>query len=154
MTTSSHGSPSHPRRRRRRQGGFTLMELMVALVVTMFALMGLVALNTTFSQGSAALNQSQEAVSVGKLVLEELRGKRTAELLTELTGSTAATPPFDRTSYKSLAGRNGMTYTVDVAVASVTATLWRMRVVVRWTDDTNQSKQLPLELLRPSTEAL
>lgn len=131
-----------------------MMELLIALVVTMFALMGLVALNMTFAQGSSALNQNQEAVSVGKLVLEELRGKRTPDLLTDLTGSTAANPPFDRTSYKTLPGRNGMTYTVDVSVASVTATLWRMRVVVRWTDDTNAAKQLALELLRPSTEAL
>jgi hypothetical protein len=130
------------------------MELLVALVVTMFALMGLVALNLTFTQGSTTLNQSQEAVSIGKLVLEELRGKRTGDLLTDLTGSTAASPPFDRSSYKSLSGRNGMTYTVDVSVASVTASLWRMRVVVRWTNDTHQAKQLPLELLRPSTEAL
>lgn len=130
------------------------MELMVSLVVTMFALTGLVALNVTFSRGSNTLNQSQEAVSVGKLVLEELRGKRTAELLAELTGSTASAPPFDRPSYKALSGRNGMTYSVDVSVATVTATLWRMRVVVRWNDDTNEAQALPLELLRPSTEAL
>jgi len=142
------------RRRSSHQAGFTLMELLISLAVTMFALTALVALNMTFSQGSAAVNQSQEAVSVGKLVLEELRGKRTGDLLTALTGSTSSTPPFDRSSYRSAAGRNGMTYTVDVEVASVTATLWRMRVVVRWNDDAGGAKQVALELLRPSSEAL
>lgn len=142
-------------RTRRRQGGFTMVELMITLVITTFGLMGLVGLNTTFSRGGQTMNQSQEAVSIGKRVLEDLRSKRTAELVTDLTGSTAAAPPIDRASYSSIAGRNGMTYTIDVMVASVTATLWRMRVVVRWTDDTDgRTRELPLELLRPSTEAL
>ena len=132
-----------------------MVELLITLVVTMFGLMGLVAMNTTFSRSGQTMNQTQEAVSIGKRVIEELRGKRTADLVTALTGSTAAAPPIDRTSYTSLAGRNGLTYTVDVNVASVTATLWRMRVMVRWTDDTDgRTRQLPLELLRPSTEAL
>jgi prepilin-type N-terminal cleavage/methylation domain-containing protein len=143
------------RTRRRRQSGFTMVELLITLVITMFGLMGLVALNTTFSRSSQNMNQTQEAVAIGKRVLEELRGKRTADLVTALTGSTAAAPPIDRASYTALPGRTGMTYTVDVNVASVTPTLWRMRVLVHWTDDTDGStRALPLELLRPSTEAL
>lgn len=132
-----------------------MVELMITLVVTMFGLMGLVALNTSFSRNGQAMNQTQEAVSIGKGVLEGLRSKRTADFITDLTGSTASTPPFDRTGYTSLAGRNGMTYTVDVSVAAVTTTLWRTRVLVRWTDDTDgRDRQLALELVRPSTEAL
>jgi len=142
-------------RNRRRQAGFTMIELLITLAVTMFGLMGLVGLNSTFSHSSQTMNQTQEAVAVGKSVLEELRSKRTGDLVTTLTGSTASSPPFDRTSYSSLAGRNGITYTVDVNVATVTATLWRMRVLVRWTDDTDgRTRQMPLEVLRPSTEAL
>ena len=132
-----------------------MVELMITLVVTTFGLMGLVALNTTFSRGGQTMNQSQEAVAIGKGVLEDLRSKRTPDLATALTGSSISSPPIDRPSYTSLAGRNGMTYTVDVMVATVTPTLWRMRVVVRWTDDTDgRTRELPLELLRPSTEAL
>jgi prepilin-type N-terminal cleavage/methylation domain-containing protein len=143
------------RKSRRHQAGFTMVELLITLVVTMFGLMGLVAMNTTFSHGGQSMNQSQEAVAIGKRVLEDLRSKRTADLSTDLTGSPISSPPIDRPSYSSLAGRNGITYTVDVTVASVTATLWRMRVMVRWTDDTDgRTRALPLELLRPSTEAL
>lgn len=146
---------SRTTRSRGRQRGFTMVELMITLVVTMFGLMGLVGLNATFSHSSQTLNQTQEAVAVGKQVLEDLRAKRTADLVVALTGSTASTPPFDRTAFTSVAGRNGMTYTVDVNVAAVTATLWRMRVTVQWTDDTDgRERELPLELIRSSTEAL
>jgi Tfp pilus assembly protein PilV len=132
-----------------------MIELLITLTVTMFALMGLVALTATFSRGSSSANQSQEAVAVGQRVVEGLRAKRTADLIGDLGGGATIAPPFNRPSYTALPGRNGMTYTADVAVAAVTTTLWRMRVVVRWTDDaTNQSKQIALELLRPSTEAL
>lgn len=142
-------------RRRHAQRGFTMIELMVTLVVTTFGLMGLLAMNQTFSRGSTSAYQSQEAVTIGQRVVEDLRAKRTADFVTALTGSTAASPPFARDAYTSLAGRNGLTYTVDVAVASVSPTLWRMRVVVHWTDDgTGAAKQLALELLRASTEAL
>ncbi len=132
-----------------------MVELLITLVVSMFGLMGLVALNTTFSRSGQAMSQTQEAVSIGKGVIENLRSKRTAEFVTDLTGSTASTPPFDRTSYTSQAGRNGLTYTVDVNVSAVTATLWRMRVLVHWTDDTDgRMREVPLELVRPTTEAL
>lgn len=132
-----------------------MVELMITLVVTMFGLMGLVAMNTTFSHSSQNMNQTQEAVSIGKGVIEDLRARRTADLVTALTGSTASAPPIDRASYRSVAGRNGLTYTVDVTVASVTATLWRLRVTVNWTDDVDgRTRALPIELLRPSTEAL
>jgi Tfp pilus assembly protein PilV len=132
-----------------------MVELMVTLVITTFGLMGLVALNTTFSRGGQSMNQTQEAVAIGKRVIEDLRSKRTADVVADLTGSSTSVPPIDRTSYTALAGRTGMTYTVDVNVAAVTATLWRVRVLVRWTDDTDgRTRQLPLELLRPSTEAL
>lgn len=141
--------------RRRHQRGFTMVELMITLVVSMFGVMGLVGLNATFSRSSQSMNQTQEAVAVGKQVIEDLRAKRTADLVVALTGSTASAPPFDRTAYTSVAGRNGMTYTVDVNVAAVTATLWRMRVTVQWTDDTDgRERELPLELIRSSTEAL
>lgn len=143
------------RRRRRAQAGFTMVELMITLAVTMFGLMGLIALNTTFSRSSQTMNRSQEGVAVGKQVIEELRAKRTAELVTALTGTVAATPPFSRTGYTTVAGRNGLSYTVDVDVTAVTSTLWRMRVEVEWTDDTDGStRSVPLELIRASTEAM
>lgn len=145
----------HRRRRTGRERGFTMVELMITLVVTVFALMGLLALNTTFSHGSTSVSQTQEAVTVGERVLEELRAKRIEDLSAELTGSRTSAPPFSRDSYASVSGRNGMTYTVDVAVTSVTASLWRMRVVVAWTVEGSQEpRRLPLELLRASTEAL
>lgn len=143
------------RRARKKQGGFTMIELMVTLVITMFALAGLLALNNTFSRGGQSASQTEEAVTVAKRALEELRVKRTADLSTSLTGSSNATPPFSRTSYETIAGRNGVSYTVDVAIDSVSTTLWRMRVLVSWTDDaTGVTKQMPLELLRASSEAL
>jgi hypothetical protein len=52
-------------------------------------------------------------------------------------------------------GRNGLTYTIDASVIALSATLWRMRVDVHWTDDaTGEVRTLPIELLRASTESM
>lgn len=144
-----------PVTKRRREGGFTLIELLVTLAVSMFGLMGLLAMNTTFSRGTTSAAETQEAVTIGQRTMEELRSKRTDDLATALTGSATSTPPMSRTSYAAVAGRTGLTYTVDVSVVAVTSTLWRLRTVVSWTETADgRTRQLALELLRPSREAL
>jgi len=131
-----------------------MIELLITLVITVFGLMGLLALHGSLTQGTGAASQSQEAVTVASQAIELFRSKRTPDLAQELTGSALATPPFSRTAYMSVIGRNGLTYTVDVDV-TLYQTLWKMRVEVRWTDDASgEERMLPFELLRPSGEAL
>lgn len=142
------------RHRRRAEGGFTMIELLIALVITVFGLMGVLALHGTLTQGTGAATQSQEAVSIAKQAIELFRSKRNPDLAQELTGSQLSTPPFSRDNYVSVIGRNGLTYTVDVDV-TLYQTMWKVRVEVHWTDEaTGEEKMMPFELLRPSAEAL
>lgn len=148
---------SHPgtRPRRRGQRGFTLLELMVTLMVTVFGLMGMLALHNALGRGIGDSSRSQEAVVVGSRTLEELRSKRIDEMMRALTGSTTAAPPIDVPTYRTELGRNGVSYGVAVQVTLAGAALWRLRVEVSWEDDrSGETRMLPLELLRTQQEAL
>jgi type II secretory pathway pseudopilin PulG len=141
-------------RRRRREAGFTMLELLVTLVISVFALMGILALHNSLSDGTTRAGESEEAVAVGAQVIEELRGKRPADLPTAVTGSTASAP-FSNATYKTVLGRNGVAYTVGVAVTSPDSGLWRLHVDVSWADDVSgETTTLPLELVRTTMEAL
>ena len=92
---------------------------------------------------------------MGAQVMESLRAKRTTDIATAVTGSPSAIPPMTRLNYTSLVGRNGLTYTADVTVTLFSSSLWKLRVLVKWTDEsTGDARQLPIELLKPSGEAL
>lgn len=132
-----------------------MIELLVTLMITVLGLMGALALHRTLSSGSSSAGQLMEASVVGTQAMETLRSKRTLEVATELVGSPSSSPPFSRSNYMSVIGRNGLTYTIDASVIALSATLWRVRVDVRWTDDaTGESRTLPMELLRASTESM
>jgi len=132
-----------------------MIELLVTLAITVFGLTGALALHNSLSSGNASSAQMMEATVVGAQVMESLRSKRTLEVATELTGSPMTPAPFSRSNYTSVIGRNGLSYTMDVDVVALSATLWRVRVEVHWADDVTQEvRTLPIELLRPSTESM
>jgi prepilin-type N-terminal cleavage/methylation domain-containing protein len=141
-------------RRGRRQRGFTLVELLVTMVISVFALMGLLALHGSLSQSTTRSGQFQEAVAVGSNVLETLRKVRPGDLSTRVTGSSAI-PPYTNATYGPVLGRNGISYSVGVSVTSPANELWLMRVEVTWTSERDGgTTMLPLELIRPAREAL
>ena len=132
-----------------------MVELLVTLAITVFGFAALLASNKVLSGGTASAGRAQEASSIGAQTLETLRARRVQDLSTELTGSPVSTPPFSRPSYTTVAGRSGVTYTVDVDVTEVSPTLWRLRTTVAWTDDeTGAPRTLPLELVRSIREEL
>lgn len=140
--------------RRDTQAGFTMIELLVTLVITVFGMMGLLAAHRSLSQGASQSSHTQEAVAVGTQVMEQLRGTRPTDLGRAVTGQ-AATPPYSNDSYATIAGRTGIQYGVDVAVSPAATNLWRIRVVVGWDDDDGGAPHsLAFELLRTSREAL
>jgi prepilin-type N-terminal cleavage/methylation domain-containing protein len=144
--------------RRRGQRGFTLVELLVTMVVTIFGLMAIMALHVSLTEGNNAANRAAEATAIGAQTLESLRSQRSSDMMQTLTGSSTATPPVDVAPYITETGRNGMTYTIDVHVSTTasSSTLWRIRAVVSWTDDdvTASTHSLALEILRTQQDAL
>lgn len=130
-----------------------MVELLVTLSISVFALMGILALHKSLAQSTTRAGQIQEAVTIGSRTMETLRKKRPADLSVEVTGSSSA-PPYTNATYVTVLGRNNMSYTVGVGVTSPASGVWLMRVTVTWTDDANVTTSLPLELIRTAKDAL
>jgi prepilin-type N-terminal cleavage/methylation domain-containing protein len=133
---------------RRRQAGFTLLELLMTLGVTTIALVGLLSLHLSLVRGNEGASRVAEASQLGQATLESLRAARLGRDMVELlTGNPGDTPPIDVSWCRrdgnnnvetTAVGRNGMTYrcrVVVVALGSASPSLWRIRVEIGWTDD-------------------
>jgi prepilin-type N-terminal cleavage/methylation domain-containing protein len=140
-----------------RRRGFTLLELMITIVVTLFSLMGILGLHLTLTRGNDSASRSAEAVAVGMKEIESLRKQRSTDMMNTLTGSSATLPPVVKTNFFTALGRNAVSYQVDVNVTTVgtSGNLWLIRVLVSWTDDGSTAiHSVPVELIRTVQEVL
>jgi len=114
------------------QGGFTLLELMVTLIVTLIGMAGLLQLHTSMARANEASGRQLEASGYAEQALEQLRSLTLAELITEYSAL-----PIDE-DYDTVSGRNGVDFTRHVSVIEVSPapnSLIRLRVEVSWTDN-------------------
>lgn len=146
---------------RRRQRGFTLLEMLITMAVTVIGLTGLMSLYVVTTQGNATTSRSGEGVAVAEATMEEIRNLSLPALFTEF-GVTAL--PIDA-SMNTVAGRAGVTFSRRVQVEELTATstnLIKIRVEVTWTDagaapgsdNGIHDHRVAFELVRTATEQL
>src|SRR4051812_44301745 len=87
------------RRRRRgggpREGGFTLLELLMTLGVTTVGLVGLLSLHLSIARSNDASSRAAEATQIGQGVLESLRAARKVDMVAMLTGNGTDPAPID-----------------------------------------------------------
>lgn len=153
--------------RRRRERGFTLLELLITLSVTTIGLIGLLALHLSIARGNDGASRSADAQQIAASELESLRALPLSgphSLMFAFTGNQLLAfpiPPRIRTQ----AGRTGMTYSVKTTVSqlnTVSSSLVKIRTEVSWTEDggvagANNGQldhMLPLEIIRTMEEAL
>ncbi|HEY5938341.1 MAG TPA: prepilin-type N-terminal cleavage/methylation domain-containing protein [Kofleriaceae bacterium] len=149
---------------RKRQRGFTLLELMITLAVTTIGLVGLLSLHLSIARGNDNASRASEAQQLANQTLETLRAQRNADMMMTLTGSSTSLPPLDVT-LSSVVGRANMTYRRRVVITTLNAassSLWLMRVEVSYTEDGGSAgaaggsldHTMAAELIRTVEEAL
>jgi prepilin-type N-terminal cleavage/methylation domain-containing protein len=114
------------------QRGFTLIELMVTLVVSMIGTAGLLHLYVTMSRATKITTRQLEASNFAEGALEDLRGLSSADLIDQYGAL-----PIEEELDDEL-GRNDQPYGVKIFADLVGAepmALIRYRVEVTWTED-------------------
>lgn len=142
----------------RHQRGFTLLELLVTLGVTVVGLTGLMSLHVAVIRGNESTAKHGEGVAIAQETLETLRAQTLPDILDRFA---AASLPIDA-SLDTVSGRGGITFARRVRVTELTAAstdLIKLRVTVSWSDDNSTAggvydHEVSLELIRTSREKL
>jgi prepilin-type N-terminal cleavage/methylation domain-containing protein len=116
----------------RGQRGFTVIEVLITLAVTLIGLGGLMTLHHVISEGTATAGRMAEASSVAEAALEDVRRAPFATLEAQL-----GAVPID-VELETAHGRNERVYgrhlTIET-IDSVSEDLFRVRIEVTWSDD-------------------
>jgi prepilin-type N-terminal cleavage/methylation domain-containing protein len=146
-------------RRRSGQAGFTLLELLVTMAVTVIGLLGLMAMHVATVKGNEATARASAAVSVAQDTLEELRSTSMTGLVTRFAVTDL---PIDA-NLNTVVGRDGTTYSRRVRIDELTGVsrdLVKLRVEVTWTEDGQAANgdaddhKVGLEVVRTTLEGL
>ena len=146
------------------QTGFTLVEVLIALTVTVVGLMGLLAMHTTTLRGNRDAGRASEATTIAQQSMESVRALAIDGPSNSITARYGALPFFD-VPMDTVLGRAGVVfkpYLSVEALSSVSSDLVRMRIVVEWADGGDDPTSVPaankhkasLELIRTRQEAL
>jgi Tfp pilus assembly protein PilV len=126
--------------RRRRHGGFTLIEAMIALLVMSFGMLALVGLQSVFSRNGDLAKQRTEAVRLAQQRLEELRSFGSEAAWTALAGGA------DTVTTNAL-------YTRTATLAGASTDMWRAATVtVTWTDRAGEAQEVRLDSVISRTD--
>jgi prepilin-type N-terminal cleavage/methylation domain-containing protein len=117
-----------PIKRRKREEGFTLIEVMIAMVLTAIAIMGIIALYVTETKAAGFSRHSTEASVLAQDRLEKLRLLGPAPPLATLALTTESTTMTER------GGIVGGIYTRKYSI-TVGTNYIDMYVEVDWSDD-------------------
>jgi prepilin-type N-terminal cleavage/methylation domain-containing protein len=121
-----------PIARARDQQGFTIMEVLITLAVTLIGLAGLMTMHHVITRGTGSAGRMAEASAIAEAALEEVRQLRFAQLETEFGAA-----PIDA-ELEQAAGRGERVYDRRLmveAIDEVSPDLFRVRIEVTWTDD-------------------
>lgn len=128
-------NPVDPKTARSQQAGFTLIEILVTLGLTMVALAGLLSLNVAITRGNAMASQTSEAVAMAKSVMEEIRNLP-ANQINATTGLYVTPVLRDGRNTSFVVQANYSPVTLDASDPA--GTTFRVRVQVAWLENTEK----------------
>jgi type IV pilus modification protein PilV len=128
-----------------RQGGFTLMEILVSLALLAIGFAGVMALYLVTVKANRSARQLDRSRVLAAQLMEDLRGKALPAL-----GGDGDHP------YDTVTATEGATYTRSYAVAEVNSDLVRLTVTVSYPDEDDQGKtnSAMLQLVRSKHDDL
>ena len=131
--------------KRRRLGGFSLIEIMIAMSILGFGMMGIAAMQLNVMRGSQGSRDLTRAVEIAQGQLEQLSRLNWSDLST-----TAWTTPVAATSeVDSNAVQSDQVYLIDQRITDVVAGSTRsIDVRVSWTDPRRGNRNFSLTTLR------
>jgi prepilin-type N-terminal cleavage/methylation domain-containing protein len=145
------------------QGGFTLVELLVAMMVTVIGLVGLMSLHVSLIKGNRDASRFADASAVAQQTMEDLRTMNFAlgkpNSIVDIYGPL----PITDAVLDTVDGRAGMTYYRTFSAVQLANTLVRFHVEVSWMDDGSDPTaatpadgrhEVTLELIRTNLEQL
>lgn len=157
--------PRRPAGSRAGERGFTLVEVLIALMVTVVGLMGLLAMHTTTIKGNRDAGRAAEATAIAQQSIEVVRALTIDGPDPNSIAVKYAPLPFSDVPMSTVLGRAGVVFKPSLSVtelSSVSSDLIRIRVVVEWADGGDDPASVPaankhkvvLELVRTRQEAL
>jgi len=150
----------------RGQRGFTMVELIVVMGVSLFGLAGLMSVYTSASRANSSVGHSAEAIDICERTMEEFRSMSVSDL-EAVVGygpiTTAGWGPVEHHQGDTI-GRNNVYFARDILAVEMTASsgLVRIEVDVSWSDNGDDPAtapastvhQISLEMIRTRAEAL
>lgn len=128
-------------RRDRAQGGFSLIEILIAMTVTLIGLAGLMSLYTTAVTANARSTSTINASVVAQQTMEELRSMPVLAPSTGYDGPTLENTigvPVTDFLLAPITAQNGTEYQRRVSVVQLPSpvnNLYRITVGIRWADE-------------------
>jgi Tfp pilus assembly protein PilV len=154
MRTARH------RRRPAREGGFTIMELLVTLLVTMIGIAAMFSVFGSTSAATADAREFNEALAQGESALEELQASSIAELEAMPPYTTITTTKWGPVEYHEGPGfgATGVSYTRTVEAKALDDDLVWFRIAVSWfsagaEDNSDKAHRIQIETVRSRGEA-
>jgi prepilin-type N-terminal cleavage/methylation domain-containing protein len=129
----------------RRQGGFTMIEVMVSLALLIIGFAGILALYMSTVAGNRASRQLERSRVLAAQLMEDLRG--------QALGSLGGDGVY---AYDTITAAEGVTYTRSYEVQEVTGDLVRLitRVTYADQDDPSQTISAVMQLVRSKHDNL
>lgn len=119
-------------KRARGERGFTVIEVLITLAVTLVGLAGLMTLHHVISEGTGSAGRMSEASAIAEAALEEVRQMHFSQLETAFGAL-----PID-TDLEEAAGKGERVYARHLlieALDAISPDLFRVRIEVTWADD-------------------
>lgn len=136
-------------RQSRRESGFSLIEALVALVVTSFGMLGMIGMQTHLARGADSAKQRTEATRLAQEKMESLRSFTQISVLSGTVSWDGLASGTDTVNnYALAAGVNASTNATFargwVLGGAITDAMRSVAVTVTWTDRANESQTLTL----------